>query len=115
MTRRIITICGSTRFRVEMTEANRRLTLAGFIVLAPGVFGHDGDPMTDDEKAALDALHFDKIDLSWGIYVVNPGGYVGESTRREITYAHERGKRIQALVDLGSMVTAPKSTGADRG
>lgn len=113
MNRRIITICGSTRFRPEMAEANRRLTLAGFIVLAPGVFGHDGDPMTDAEKAALDALHFDKIDLSWGIYVVNPGGYVGESTAREIAYARERGKRVQALVALDAPVTAPKPTGGD--
>ena len=97
--RRIVTICGSTRFRGEMADANRRLTLAGFIVLAPGVFGHDGDPMTDAEKMALDALHFCKIDLSWGIYVVNPGGYVGESTAREIassTRASRAGSKPRA-------------------
>lgn len=93
--RRIVTICGSTKFRQEMTEANRRLTMAGFMVLAPGVFGHDGDICTQQEKEALDTLHRDKIDVSWGIYVVNPGGYIGESTRAEIEYAAAQGKNIQ--------------------
>ena len=93
-----------------MTEANRRLTLAGFMVFAPGVFGHDGDPLTDAEKTALDALHFDKIDLSWGIYVVNPGGYIGDSTRREIAYARKHGKHVQALVGLDEHVTPGRSS-----
>ena len=100
MDRRIVTICGSTRFRAEIAEANRCLTMAGFIVLAPGVFGHAGDLLTDAEKRRLDALHFDKIDLSSGIYVVNPGGYVGESTAQEIAYACEHGKFVQALIPL---------------
>ncbi|KPC65695.1 hypothetical protein ADL29_06810, partial [Streptomyces chattanoogensis] len=55
---RIVTICGSTRFRTEIADANRQLTLDGCIVLAPGVFGHSGDEMTDEQKTALDALHF---------------------------------------------------------
>lgn len=95
----IVCICGSTRFRAEMTDANRRLTLAGAIVVAPGVFGHDGDEMTDDQKIALDSLHLQKIDLARRIYVVNPGGYIGESTRREIAYAESTGKIIDYLVD----------------
>lgn len=98
--RRIITICGSTRFRAEIAEANRSLTLSGFIVLAPGVFGHDGDPLTDEQKVKLDRLHFEKIDLSSGIYVVNPGGYLGDSTRAEIAYAVQRRKRVLSLKPL---------------
>lgn len=97
---KVVTICGSTRFRDEIAEANRALTLAGYIVLAPGVFGHAGDDMTEEQKASLDALHFQKIDLSGGIYVVNPGGYVGESTQREIEYARRKGKDILAVVNL---------------
>lgn len=94
----IATICGSTRFRAEMATANRELTLAGYIVLAPGVFGHDGDEMTEAQKVALDELHLRKIDLAEMVYVVNPGGYVGESTRREIAYAVHAGKRVLFLV-----------------
>lgn len=98
---KIVTICGSTRFRAEIANANRVLTLAGYVVLAPGVFAHDGDEITDEQKVALDALHFQKIDLAGWIYVVNPGGYIGESTRREIEYARRAGKGVLALVDVG--------------
>lgn len=100
-TPKIVTICGSTRFRAEIAEANRFLTLAGYIVLAPGVFAHDGDEITEAQKEALDELHFRKIDLARWIYVVNPGGYIGESTRREIEYARKIGKGVQTLVDVG--------------
>lgn len=88
----VVVICGSTRFRREMAAVNRDLTLAGHVVLAPGVFGHDGDPITDAQKAGLDRLHLAKIYLADEVFVVNPGGYVGESTRREIAYATAAGK-----------------------
>jgi hypothetical protein len=81
--RRIVCICGSTRFRNEMNEVNCTLTLAGKIVLAPGVFGHDGDAVTDAEKILLDELHRAKIDLADEICVINPGGTSGKAQRRK--------------------------------
>ncbi|MFQ6147431.1 hypothetical protein ACLMNJ_30890 [Streptomyces seoulensis] len=87
----IVCICGSTRFVDEMRAVNRDLTFAGVIVVAPGEA--DG-PVTDEQKAALDALHLRKIDLADRVLVVNPGGYVGESTSREIDYAHATGKPV---------------------
>ena len=90
----VVCLCGSTRFRAEIVEANRLLTLEGHIVLAPGVFGHDGDPITDDEKAKLDALHLRKIDMAEQVIVIAPEGYIGESTRREIVYAESTGKPV---------------------
>ena len=90
----VVCLCGSTRFRAEIVEANRLFTLEGHIVLAPGVFGHDGDPITDDEKAKLDALHLRKIDMAEQVIVIAPGGYIGESTRREIVYAESTGKPV---------------------
>jgi len=98
---KIVTICGSTKFRAEIAEANRMLTLAGYVVLAPGVFAHDGDEITDEQKIALDALHLRKIDLAMWVYVVNPGGYIGESTRKEIAYARKTRKGVLCLVDVG--------------
>lgn len=92
--RYVICICGSTRFRDQMQEANRDLTLTGMIVIAPGVFQHQGDPVTPEDKKLLDALHTDKIDMSDHVVVVAPGGYIGESTRREIHYAEQKGKSI---------------------
>jgi len=96
--KRVVTICGSTRFRDEMATVNADLTRAGYLVLAPGVLAHTGDRMTAEQKVQLDHLHLDKIDLSSGIYVVNPGGYIGESTAKEIEYAVEHGKTVTFLV-----------------
>lgn len=95
----IVCICGSTRFVDEILEANRDLTLAGVIVVAPSVFlrteGHGAaELITNEQKAALDALHLRKIDLADRVLVVNPGGYIGESTSKEIAYARATGKPI---------------------
>ncbi len=95
----IVCLCGSTRFAAELAEANRELTFAGAIVLAPGVFARvDGtEPqhrISDTQKAALDVLHRHKIDLADRVLVVNPGGYVGESTAREIAHARATGKPV---------------------
>ncbi|MBD0734279.1 hypothetical protein [Streptomyces sp. CBMA29] len=87
----IVCVCGSTRFVDEMRAANRDLTFAGVIVVAPG---EADELITSEQKTALDALHLRKIDLADRVLVVNPGGYVGESTRREIAYAHATGKPI---------------------
>ncbi|MFK4091118.1 hypothetical protein ACI2LF_43835 [Kribbella sp. NPDC020789] len=93
----IVTLCGSTRFRREIAAANRELTLAGHLVLAPGVFAHDGDTITDLDKQRLDRLHLLKIDLACWVIVINPGGYIGESTRREIAYATAIGTPVSYL------------------
>ncbi|MFG1909749.1 hypothetical protein [Kribbella sp. NPDC048928] len=83
----------------EMLVANRELTLAGVIVVAPGVFGRADDrevyeKITDEQRAALGTLHLRKIDLADRVLVVNPGGYIGESTSREIAYARAAGKPV---------------------
>lgn len=87
----IVCICGSTRFVDEIRTANRDLTFSGVIVVAPGE-AHES--ISDVQKAALDALHLRKIDLADRVLVVNPGGYIGESTSREIGYARAAGKPI---------------------
>ena len=45
----------------------------------------------------LDDMHKRKIDMADAIYVINPGGYIGESTRNEIEYARRNGKEILYL------------------
>lgn len=82
-----------------MVAVNQELTLAGVIVVAPGMFGRPEDrgvdeKITDEQKVALGVLHLRKIDLADRVLVVNPGGYVGESTSREIAYAHATGKPV---------------------
>jgi 2'-5' RNA ligase len=87
----IVCLCGSARFVEEMRAANRALTFAGVIVLAPG---EAGELISHEQKTLLDALHLRKIDLADRILVVNPGGYIGESTRTEVAYAHAAGKPV---------------------
>ena len=87
----IVCLCGSMRFADELRTVNGELTLAGVIVVAPG---ETGGAVTDEQKAALDAVHLHKIDLADRVLVVNPGGYVGESTSREIAHARATGKPV---------------------
>lgn len=96
---KVITLCGSTRFKEEFLETQKRLTLEGNIVISVGLFGHSGDDVvwTEGVKDMLDRQHLAKIDLADEIYVINVGGYIGDSTRREIAYAEYKGKSITFL------------------
>ncbi len=93
----VITLCGSTRFKNAFLEAQKRFTLAGNIVISVGLFGHssDNEVWTDGTKEMLDDMHKRKIDMADAIYVINVGGYIGESTRSEIEYAQRNGKTIE--------------------
>ncbi|MGE4544198.1 MAG: hypothetical protein AB7D06_08815 [Pedobacter sp.] len=93
----VVCLCGSTRFFDAFRDANRAETMEGKIVLAPGVFGHCGDPLTDDDKLRLDILHYWKIDLADEVLVLNVGGYIGSSTQNEIEYAKRTGKPVRFL------------------
>ena len=99
---KVITLCGSTRFKTEFLDAQKRLTLDGNIVISVGLFGHSGDDevWTAGTKEMLDNMHKRKIDMSDAIYVINPGGYIGESTRSEIEYAKAHGKEIMYLEQI---------------
>lgn len=87
----IVCICGSARFVDQMRAVSRDLSLAGVIVLAPVELGQ---PATNKQKPVLDALHLSKIDLADRILVVNPGGYIGESTSKEIAHARDTDKPV---------------------
>lgn len=96
---KIITLCGSTKFKEHYLEAQKKLTLEGNIVISVGLFGHSGDDevWTEGTKAMLDDMHKRKIDLADEIFVVNVDGYIGESTRSEIEYAKANGKVVKYL------------------
>ena len=95
----VITLCGSTRFKEQFLETQKRLTLAGNIVISVGLFGHSGDDevWTEGIKEMLDDMHKRKIDMADEIYVINVGGYIGSSTRNEIEYAKRTGKAVRYL------------------
>jgi len=96
---KIITLCGSTKFKKEFIEAQKRLTLEGNIVISVGLFGHAGDEEVWQKKTKimLDDMHKRKIDLADEIFVINVGGYIGSSTKSEIEYAVKTGKTVKYL------------------
>lgn len=96
---KVITLCGSTRFRDAFLEAQKRLTLEGNIVISVGLFGHAGDDevWTEGTKEMLDDMHKRKIDMADEIFVINVSGYIGSSTRSEIEYARRIGKAVRYL------------------
>ena len=96
---KVITLCGSTRFKEDFERINKELTLAGNIVISVGAFGHSGDTFTEEQKIMLDDIHKRKIDMADAIYVINKGGYIGSSTRSEIQYALRTGKQIIYMED----------------
>ena len=100
---KVITLCGSTRFKDEFLQAQKRLTLEGNIVISVGLFGHSGDDevWTEGTKEMLDDMHKRKIDMADAIYVINVGGYIGSSTRSEIEYAAAHGKEVLYLEEPG--------------
>ena len=96
---KVVTLCGSTRFKEQFLETQKRLTLEGNVVISVGLFGHSGDEEVwkPGMKEMLDKMHLQKIDMADEIFVINVGGYIGESTRREIAYATDKGKKVNYL------------------
>ena len=103
---KVVTLCGSIRFKDAFAEAQKRLTLDGCIVISVGLFGHSGDDEVWDgmdegalsaTKEMLDDMHKRKIDMADEIFVIDVGGYIGESTRDEIEYAIANGKGVDYL------------------
>ena len=96
---RVVTLCGSTRFKDAFMEVQKHLTLEGNIVISVGLFGHSGDDevWAEGVKEVLDDMHKRKIDMADEVFVINVGGYIGASTRSEIEYATATGKPVTYL------------------
>lgn len=80
--------------------------MKGHIYLSIGFYPHASEEMHGEgvghnsaEKVALDELHKRKIDLADEVYVLNVGGYIGDSTRSEVAYAEATGKPVRWLED----------------
>ena len=108
---KVVTLCGSTRFKDAFMEVQKRLTLEGCIVISVGLFGHSGDDEVWDgceegelsaTKRMLDDMHRRKIDMADEIFVIDVDGYIGDSTRGEIEYARRRGKGVRFLSGCGA-------------
>lgn len=105
----VVTLCGSTKFKDEYMRVQKELTLKGYIVLTVGLFGHSGDSEVWENmdegtltktKEMVDDMHKRKIDMSDEIFVINVGGYIGQSTKSEIEYAISNNKKVSYLEDV---------------
>lgn len=95
---KIITLCGSTRFKNAFEEMERKLTLEGVIVLTVGFYEKiDGTVLSENQIELLNKLHRKKIQMSDGIFVINKDGYIGTSTQSEIEFAKALGKVVEYL------------------
>ena len=97
----IITLCGSIKFKDQFIKVQEKLTLEGNIVLTPNFFNNIKKEEIDEKtKKMLDEMHRQKIDMSDEIYIINFGGYIGESTKAEIEYAKTKGKKLSYLESI---------------
>jgi len=98
---KVITLCGSIKFKENFIKAQRDLTLKGNIVLTPEFFemqaGEADLIITEDVKQMLGDMHKCRIDMSDAILVLNKNGYIGSSTKVEIEYAKRGGKQVYYL------------------
>lgn len=96
---KVITLCGSTKFKDEFMRVQKELTLEGNIVISVGLFGHSGDEeaWAEGTKEMLDEMHKRKIDMADEIFVINVDGYIGSSTKSEIEYAEAHNKKVRYL------------------
>jgi RimJ/RimL family protein N-acetyltransferase/uncharacterized protein YkuJ len=93
---KVITLCGSTKFKKQFEQANAYLTLQGNIVISLAFFEQsEGFEITQEQAELFERLHFRKIDMSDEIFVIDVDGYIGSSTKKEIKYAKEKGKTVR--------------------
>jgi hypothetical protein len=92
----VVTLCGSMRFRDELARVEAGLTLDGHVVLAPVALPSGAAPDAA-ERARLGEVHLRKVAMADEVVVVNPGGYLGESTRREVEHARSLGIAVRFL------------------
>lgn len=97
---KVITLCGSTKFKEDFLSEQKRLTLEGNIVISVGFFGNSGDNevWTERTKEMLDDMHKRKIDMADEIFVINKNKYIGTSTKAEIEYATKMGKKVNYMI-----------------
>jgi len=97
---KIITLCGSLKFKKEMMEIAEKKALEGYCILTPVYPVSESIERTEEQLIKLKEAHFKRIELSDAIFVVNVNNYIGNSTNLEIEYAKKLGKEIIYYTDL---------------
>ena len=97
---RIITVCGSYRFKKEMVEITEKLALQGNCMITPIELSKTNkEAYTEADVKMLEKMHKEKIKISDAILVVNVNDYIGSSTQKEIEYAKSLNKEVLYYTD----------------
>ena len=98
---KIITVCGSLKFKDEIMQITEKMALQGNCMLSI-VYPtkKDKDAYTDEEKEILGKMHKERIKISDAILVVNVDNYIGSSTISEIEFAKKLNKEIIYYTDI---------------
>ena len=97
---KIITMCGSLKFKEKMMIIAEKMALEGNCILTPVYPTLDNIERTEEQLLNLKEEHLRKIELSDAILVVNLNNYIGNSTNLEIEYAKKLGKEIIYYTDI---------------
>ena len=98
---KIITVCGSYKFKKEMIEITEEMTLKGNCMLTPNELAKSNkEDYTPEEALMIDKMHKEKIKISDAILVVNVDGYIGSSTKSEIEFAQKLNKEVIYYTDI---------------
>lgn len=92
---KVVTLCGSVKFKSEFFALQKQLTMSGFIVLMPNFL--DDVEYTRELKDMLSNMHKQKIAMSDEIFIVNKNGYIGDSTKSEIEFAKNLNIKVNYL------------------
>ena len=97
---KIITLCGSLKFKKEMMIVAEKMALEGNCILTPVYPILENIERTEEQLLKLKEAHFRRIELSDAILVANVNNYIGESTKLEIEHEKKLGKEILYYTDL---------------
>lgn len=98
---KVITVCGSYKYKKEMTEITEKMALKGNCMLTPIELSKPKkEDYTEEEAKMIDKMHKEKIKLADAILVVDVDGYIGSSTKSEIEYAKSLNKEVLYYTDL---------------
>lgn len=97
---KVVTLCGSMKFKKEMMKIAEELELEKRYAIIQCVYFENNNLNNYDIDDDFEKLHLKKIEISDAIFVVNVNGYIGESTKKEIEYAKSLKKEILSLVPL---------------
>ncbi len=95
---RIVTLCGSSKFKKEFLEVEALLTIQGSVVLNLGIFPEsDNVDFTSDQIAVFDEVHKYRLTMCDEVFVIDVDGYIDEKTQAQIEFAKSYRKQIRYL------------------